>query len=360
MKTYSRSRTTLGALFLLSALILVTGGCGGKEQDVQTTAARPVKVITVGHTDVGRELEFPAVIRARESIELAFNVPGQVMEIPVIEGQPVEEGVLLARLDNREFKSRLDAAQAALELAERDFERFSGLSDSGAVPLAELDRKRAALQAARSELELARKSFEDTILTAPFDGVVSRRLVQRFGNVQAKEPVLVFQSIRPLDVVIHVPEPMVIKANYDRDNPPGAMVSFDGLPGVDLPVQFREVSTEADPETQTFAVAFTLEDTTGYTILPGMSAILKARQMGADASPDFQLPPLAVLTEPGGERFVYVYNPESGTVERRNVEVGRLGDEGLEITSGLSWGEQVVSAGVSRLSPGMAVRPQNP
>ncbi|MGC9450041.1 MAG: efflux RND transporter periplasmic adaptor subunit [Oceanipulchritudo sp.] len=342
---------------MLLALLFLSG-CGKETSTREEAVVRPVKILAITASDKGAPLEFPAVIRARNSVELAFNVPGQVTELPVIEGEPLAEGALLASLDNTEYKARLQAAQAALELSQTDFDRFNDLSKSGAVAIAELDQKRAALQAAKSDLELAQKSFEDTVLRAPFDGLVSRRLVQNFTNVQAKQPVMVFQSVRPLDVVIDVPEPMVIRSAYDKSEPPPTEVRFDSLPGIALPVFFREVSTEADPQTQTFQVAFSLEDTGEITVLPGMSAVLVAERAAVGGDPVYLLPPLAVTADTEGGRSVWIYDPATSEVAQREVEVGLLRDEGIEIISGLTEGDQVVVAGVAQLSPGMKVRPQ--
>lgn len=348
-----------GSLIALASA-LVLAGCGKDPAVGETAAARPVKVLTLTAADAGAPLEFSAVIRARNNVELAFNVPGQVTDLPVIEGEPVTEGALLAALDNTEYRARLEAAEAAMELAQVDFDRIRDLSESGAVAVAELDQRRAALQAAKSELELARKSFEDTVLRAPFDGVVSRRLVQRFTNIQAKQPVLVFQSLRPLDVVIDVPEPIVIRSVYDKSQPPKTVVRFDSLPGVEMPVVFREVSTEADPQTQTFQATFSLEETGEYTVLPGMSANLVAERRDTAESHAFLVPPLAVTANVEGGQQVWLFDPATGTVSPKTVGVGQLRDDGLEILSGLSEGDQIVVAGISQLTPGMRVRPQTP
>lgn len=352
-----------GSAFLACGLLaasLLLSGCGKKETAVEEPAARPVKLITLSASDAGAPLEFPAVIRARNTVQLAFNVPGQVTDLPVIEGKPVEEGTLLASLDNTEYKARLDAAEATLELAQTEFTRFSELAESGAVAIAEFDQKRAALQAAKSELELARKAYEDTFLRAPFDGVVGSRLIQRFTNVQAKQPVLVFQSLIPLDVLIDVPEPMVLRSSPGRKNAPRTAVRFDSLPDLELPVTFREVNMEADPQTQTFRVTFSLEDTGGFTVLPGMSAILIAERRATEGDAVYLLPPLSVMTDPDGARYVWLFDPEAGTVNKRDVQVGLLRDGGLEILGGLSAGDQVVVAGLSQLSPGLKVRPRIP
>jgi RND family efflux transporter MFP subunit len=346
--------TVLSTALLLSAV----PGCGKAPAEEAAPPARPVKLLTV--TPDGRQgaLELPAEIRARDSVELAFNVPGQVTELPALEGTPVEAGAMLASLDNSDYRARLLAAQAAHELAQAEFDRYSELVANGAVAVAELDHRKAALQSARSELELVRKQFDDTVLRAPFDGLVARRMVQRFANVQAKQPVLLFQSLSPLDVVIDVPEPLVLRTEPGRARSVEAVVRFENLPGVALPVTLREIKTEADPQTRTFQVVFALEDTGGLTVLPGMSAILEAHRDDLFGKEEiFLVPPLAVEGAADGHARVWVYDPQSGTVEPRPVEIGMLHDGGVEVRSGLKAGEQIVTAGISQLKAGMRVRP---
>lgn len=351
----SANRITLPVL-ILSAVLL--SACGPEKVAEVTEVARPVKLLTVTPAENTTPLEFPASIRARNSVELAFNVPGQVNEFPVLEGLPVQAGDFLASLDRTEYQARLLAAEAASQLAQVEFDRYTDLSASGAVAVAELDQKRAALQAAKSELDLIRKNFDDTVLRAPFDGVVSRRLVQRFANVQAKQGVLLFQALQPLDVVIDVPEPLVLRSTGGRESIPTAVVRFDAMNGVELPIELREVSTEADPQTQTFRIVFSLEDSGGYTVLPGMSAVLVAQRASAvDGSPVYVLPPLAVATQTDGTRYVWLFDPETSRVRQQPVEVGLLRNDGLEILGGLSTGDQIVVAGLSQLKPDMQVRP---
>jgi multidrug efflux pump subunit AcrA (membrane-fusion protein) len=155
---------------------------------------------------------------------------------------------------------------------------------------------------------------------------------------------MVYQSLRPLDVVIDVPEPLVIQSIYRKNEPPPTTVRHDSLPGVALPVEFREVSTEADPQTQTFQVTFSLEETGDYTVLPGMSVVLVAERVANGGTGIYILPPLAVTSSPEGAHEVWIYDPETGEVAPRSIEVGELRDDGLEVISGLSEGDKVVVA----------------
>jgi RND family efflux transporter MFP subunit len=348
------------ALLLAPGSILATS-CGKPDETPKQEVARPVRVLRVEPLEDGSPLAFPAVIRARKSIDLAFNVSGRVAELPVIEGMVVEEGGLLASLDGPDFLSRRDAARAAFELAQAEFDRYEKLANRGAVAAAEIDRRRAELQAARSELDLAEKALADTVLRAPFRGVVSQRIVSQFSNIQAKQPIVQFQALQPLDVVIDIPERLVIATRRNNDEAINAVVRFPTMDDLELPVTLREVGTNADPVTQTFRVVWSLDDTGEMIILPGMSATLVARRQANSGNGNdvFVLPPLSVVGSDSEEPFVWVFDEDSGSVGKRIVSVGGLREGGIEILSGLKTGDQVVVAGVSQLADGMSVRPMS-
>lgn len=344
-------------VFLLTGFILLSGGCGSEPAPVDTgSAVRPVKMVTIGTEDTSPTLKFPALIRARNTVDLAFDIPGRIQENNVRVGQKIEAGTLLASLDDAEYKARLAEARTAYQTAAQELRRFETLLTSGAVTASAVDQKRAVFASAEATLAVAEENLRKTKIHAPFDGVVAQRFVDSFSSVQAKQPVFRFQALTPLDVVIDVPEPTMLRAPRDRAEPE-AHVVFEALPGVELPVSFLEVSTEADPQTQTFEVVFALEDADGLTVLPGMTATLVVKVRGGDGKSPVILPPLAVVTSGQNDASVWVYDPETGQVNPRAVQVGPISEAGIEITEGLAAGDTVVVAGMSELEPGMTVRP---
>ena len=344
---------------LLLFLLLFTA-CGKREAapEASPSAARPVRLHTVRAADDTERMTFPAVLRARESVELAFDVPGVLQHLNVTEGRAVEEGTLLAALNPRDFESRVASARTAAELAASERDRFELLV--GSVSDAEIDRKRAAAATAAEDLNTALSALEKTEIHAPFDGVVSRRLVQNFSSIQAKQPILLFQALSPLDVVIDVPEPLILRVSPGTGEAVDATLRFESLPDQRFPVAFREIATVADPVTLTYAVVFTLDRPENRTVLPGMSATLDVEGI-LEAGGAVHLVPLrAVQSRPDGTAKVWVFNPDTQTVHARDVEVGQPDTEGVQILSGLENGEQIVTTGLSQLREGMTVREWTP
>jgi membrane fusion protein, multidrug efflux system len=303
-------------------------------------------------------LELPGTVQAAQRSELAFQVSGLMIERPVVAGQRVAAGELLAQLDPRDFENRLALEQARLDLAEAEFRRFSRLADSPASPVtrAEVDRKRAEFEIAQVRTEQARKNLQDTTLTAPFEGMVAALLVDNHEQIQVRQPVLQLEASDELEVVIDLPERVIHRfRDVGGDRPVGDVV-FAVLPERRYPVRLVEVATRADPVTQTFRVTLAMDRPTDVNLLPGMTATVYTR-------PDIytesvvRVPPSALLDAGSGRPSVWVVDPESYRIERRPVQLGETEAGLVTVLEGLQSGERIVSAGVDRLEEGKVIRP---
>ena len=354
------------AVLLLSVAL---AGCQQSAPPVEPAeVSRPAEILEVTAAALRADLRFPGRVRAVQRVELAFNVPGQIVELPVAEGEVVQAGALLARLDPAAYETALDVARAELDAATAEYERVRRLWEkSQAVARAEVDRKRTVMEVARSRFAAAQKDLDDTRLAAPFAGIVSRRLADTFQNVQAKEPVVSLQNPDALEIVIHVPERVV------RDEPRRAagFAVFDDLPDRRFPVTLASFTTEADPQTQTYEVVLGLTRPPDLRVLPGMAvevlpdtaASRSSPRPGtesddaADSAAPVLIPITAVAAAADGTPTVWVVDPESSRVSRRAIETGALQDADVAVLKGLAPGDRIVTAGVHSLRDGMRVHP---
>jgi multidrug efflux system membrane fusion protein len=204
---------------LMLAFLLATG-CEKKEEAVPKEVVRPVKVMTVAGSSSNIPLIFPGKTRANQRVDLSFKVPGPIVELPVEEGQKMKKGQLIARILPRDFKINLDAAKAKAVNAERQYERYKELYVRKQVSKADFDRYKAFRDVAAAQLEDARNALKDTYLKAPFDGIVAKRHVQNFEEVQAKQPIVFFQDNSKIEILVDVPENLIATIKQDKRSTP--------------------------------------------------------------------------------------------------------------------------------------------
>jgi RND family efflux transporter MFP subunit len=357
------------AVFLMSC---------GKTEKAAPVSVRPVKTFRVRAASGSPQLTLPATVRANRRVELAFKeVSGPLVELPIEgrEGEPVEKGELLARIDPEPYEIRLrnvqgmlKEAEAALMLAKREYERVLEIrrKDSGAVSAADIDRKREGLNAAegrirslKAEARDARNKVRHTELRAPFAGRVSRRWVDNFQQIQPTQPVLALEDLSQVELLIDVPENVMATADA-RDGAHGVSFSaqFPAAPGEQFPLALEEFATRADPATQTYQVVLKMAQPEGLNVITGMTATVTVTFDGQTAAHrGTRVPAIAVTADPDGAGYVWVVDRAAMKVHKRPVKVGAVaGSQEVDILEGLQGGEAVVVAGILKLREGMPVR----
>jgi RND family efflux transporter MFP subunit len=348
---YKRKR-----LIVCSSLLFFTflQGCGG-ESETKIEQIRPVKSILVVESSGDESRTLPGKVQSADKVDLSFQVSGPLVDLPIKRGQEIEKGQVLAKIDPRDFKSKLKAAEAQYKRAKADVERVRPLVKRNLVSKAEVGRFEAVYDVAGADLEQARKAFSDTSIVAPFSGAVADIFVENFQDVQAKEKILSLQNNRDLEIIVQVPEKEIVskgKNNFD------IQVYFEAVPGRNFEATIKEFSTEADPDTQTYEVILGIDSPEDINLLPGMSASVVATKRSAENDKkSLYVPVTAVFNDPGGkkEQYVWLVN-EAYTVSKQQVTVSALANGQIEIASGVKVGQRIVVAGVHYLVEGQQVK----
>jgi RND family efflux transporter MFP subunit len=343
------------ALFLLAA-------CGEAPPPEVVETTRPVKTLVVAGPIVGGVRRYPARIDAGSKAELAFRVPGKVQELRVKEGDRVEQGQVVAALDDKDFQIVVNDRQATFDNAQKNFNRARELIDKGHISKMDYDRLEAEAKSARAALDAARQDLDYTRLKAPFGGIVAKRYIEQFEEVQAKQPVLDLQDISLLEVKFDVPESQVRALRREQGDEQRlrqqipVSVAFDNLADKSFPLTFKEIATKADVQTQTFQVTYTMERVPGVSILPGMTANVTV-DMGRFTSGDevFSVPVSAIVGDYKLDPQAWVVDEGSMTVRPRSVKVGAMSGRDIQVLDGLKPGERIVVAGTPFLADGMKV-----
>lgn len=358
-------------LALATALLLplVTAACTGKEAEPEAPVLRPVRYEVVSASAAGASRTFAGQARAGLETTLSFKVGGTVAAPVAKVGDSVAKGAVIAHLDPKDLELKVKEAEAALARAEAEarnaaasYERVRGLYENQNASLSDLDRARAADESARAQvvstrnqLELARRQRSYAVLAAPEACRVAATYVDENENVAAGQRVALITCGEEMEVRVTVPEAVIGRI---RAGAP-ATVRCDALPRRSFRGRVTEVGVAATGDTPAYPVTVGLTET-DPAIRPGMACEAEVA-VGGNGN-EIRVPAAAVAEDRQGS-FVFVLETAedgtgagTGTVHRRPVTVGDLSDLGVAVPEGLSDGDRVVTAGVSRLSDGQRVR----
>ena len=363
MKLISRPNCTLFSIFLFASatfiifsLTISISGCGKKKEEVEVKeVVRSVKLLTVEGKSSKKEIKYPGRVRANKRVDLAFQVAGPLIELPAKEGQTVKKGDIVARILPRDFETEIAKAKARALDAEQQYQRYRDLYVKKQVSKADFDKYKSQADIAKARQKETEDTLSDTYLRAPFTGVIAKRYVENFEDVQAKEPIISIQDISEVEVLVDVPERVM--ATLKQDGKYAAVVEFAVAPGKEYPLTLKEYSTEADSRTQTYQITLLMTQPEDITVLPGMTAnVVGTTKSEQTEVSNITIPTAAVFADEAGNSRVWVVNRDTMTVHERQVETGSLtGASDISITSGLEPGETITVTGVTQLRENMKI-----
>ena len=333
------SRLTLVAVVILA-------GCGKHEEDgagpAASSPAVPVVVAPVSAQPLWDEEEVVGNVEAAQRAVLSAKVTGVIDAVKFAPGARVQRGTALATIDAREIKARLDSAMAAQDQAQKDFARIERLLQSGSSTRQEFDAATTRLRTADASLVEARTMLQYTEITAPFDGVVTRKLVEVGDLATPGKPLLEMENSSLLRFECEIPEALLDRVNMGSDLP----VRVDAA-GAELNGKISEIAPSASAGSRTFLVKLDLP----------AAEKLRAGQFGRVRVPVRERPALLVAESAVVRRgqIESVFVVEEGKARLRLVKSGRQMNGEIEILSGLSGGESVVVRDAHLLTDGVSV-----
>ena len=353
---------------ILTAMLLVA--CEREQKSVKQQP-RLVFAMRVADTSALMERTFPGRARAEKEVNRSFRVSGPLITFPVNVGDKVKQGDVLARIDPQDFEMALRTLEGQLgrevarrKRAQQDLTRVENIrkQDPGAISQTAIDKAlqvrdsaSANVRSLQASVQNAKDQLSYTYLKAPFDGIIVETYVENFETVVARQPVLRLLDPSSIEFVINVPENLISLAPYVEK----VTVTFDALPGVEIPATVSEIGKEASQATRTYPVTLLMNQPEDAEILPGMAgeASIVSRPPDDSELVGIQVPATAVFSGDDMDKsFVWVVDNGTKTLSRREVQIGQLSRFGVLIKSGLKANEWIAVKGVHTLKEGQQVR----
>ena len=398
-----RTLSSFHSLFLPVLLAIAAAGCGSgvtpeaRAESASETAAVTVETVAVVERNISRFVAVTGTLTAEEQADVSAEIAGRIVATPVERGTRVAEGGELVRIAETEVRAQAQEAEANVaqikarlgfaddapfqidrvpevanakaseDLAEAEFARARMLNERKLLSQADFDRSRTqaeatrrqydiarnnaeqqyqALLGAQARLTLARKAVADTVVRAPFAGVVEQRLVSVGDYVTRGTKIASVMRINPLRVELTVP------GRYLASVAPGRSVSLevDAYPGKTFNGLIRYVSPALKTDSRALIIEAAVPNGNGE-LRPGFFATAKIEQ--ASDTPALLVPAAAVRTVSGSAR-VYVVSA-AHTLEERIVTTGQTVGDLIEVTGGLARGETVAASNVGQLADGVRI-----
>jgi membrane fusion protein (multidrug efflux system) len=307
----------------------------------------PVEAAPVTVGPIQRRLTAVGSLRSNESVVIRPEIAGRIAAFKFDEGEPVTKGAPLVVLDDSVWRAQLEQAQAALELAQSNYERAVDLLKRKVGTSKTRDEALAELRADEAALELAKARLDKTVIRAPFDGVVGLRKVSVGDFVDVGKDIVNLEQIDPLKVDFRVAEVYVgaVKPGQKLD------VGVDAFVGDKFTGEVYAIDPLIDESGRSILLRARLPNP-DRRLRPGLFARIGLVLNERDQA--IQVPEQALVPQ-GQDQFVF--KVENGKAAFTKVEVGIRRDGMAEITGGLAPGDVVVTAGQLKLRDGVPVKP---
>ncbi|GAA0810291.1 efflux RND transporter periplasmic adaptor subunit [Colwellia asteriadis] len=350
----------------LLVITLLIGGCNEKTT-TNNTAVRPIAWTEVTLSTLEQVRVLSGIVAPVEATKLSFEVSGKIEGISVNLGDEVTKGQTLAFLNKRSFTLEQQSAQAKYEQAKvsladskSTYARYQQLLKQGVVSQSGFDNAKAtfennksAVDVAKAQLDITTKNLQDSILIAPYDAIITRRLFEPSQQITSGQSVFEIEGKHGLEIQIMVPETLIQELTRDAIIP----IKFPVLPQVKISGRISEIGTRAE-SANAFPVTVVLQGENPL-LRAGMSAEVEFMFAGKGRTghqgPSIRIPLTAIKAGLAQKTYVYVFNSREKIVEQREIKTENILNNQVYISAGLQPGDIIATAGVAFLRDGQQV-----
>ncbi|PKK89993.1 MAG: hypothetical protein CVV64_11750 [Candidatus Wallbacteria bacterium HGW-Wallbacteria-1] len=294
-------------------------------------------------------IELPGIVQAFAEVDVTARVGGEIVELNFTEGMKVENGAIIARIDERDYRIALDKAQSAYDLARLQYERLGNLQKKNAISTSTYDDAMANFKIAKANIESARIALERCTIKAPCSGLVDFRNPEVGEIVKSGDLVVRIIDISRVKVNVGIPEQDVDMVRRTSDIaflvPSLGDMTFNGI--------VHHISYSSDRKAAVFPMEIHVDNPDGR-LLPGMVAKARVIRRIYDSA---VLLPIYLVIAGDDEYFTFVM--EDGKAVRRTLRLGTMQAKWVHILEGLKPGDMVIEKGLRTVSQGFPVNVVN-
>lgn len=342
----------LGIFYCLSATLLLNS-CSEKVEE-QPEEIRPVKIITASFSNETLIDGFPGVSQGLSNSELSFRIDGPVTKFDVEVGQRFQKGQVIAQLDKRDYEIDLQAKQARYDQLLAENKRYASLLQKGSVSQNAYDQIVAQLAEANSQLMNAKNRLSDATITAPYDGVITKKSIENYDQVRAKQPIVDFENLSGIKIKFYISEYLSI----DTKSYESFKVTFNAYPNKSFKAKLLEIGRVS--ENAGYPVILLLDKSDipdDLQINAGMSCIIQITKKQVGNNNSVIGVPISSVFEQQTDNHASVWIVDANnTVQKQAITIINFLSNDMLAVDGIKEGDRIVTAGTNRLVEGQSVK----
>jgi membrane fusion protein, multidrug efflux system len=347
--------TLLFLLFLFGTIIGLSGTIKAEKERITSekmaavaTTRPPVNVVLldVTPTTMKDRINLPGVIEPWEKLNVLSKIHGTVVKVEVSEGDKVAKGQVIARIDPEDFRIAVDSARASYELASANYNRLASLFDQEIIAEAEFDKLKAQVKTSKAALDNAELMLARCTIKAPISGVIRRLDATEGLLLGVSDPVAEILQVDRVKAVVGIPESDVALVKNIKE----VNLTIQALGNRKVVGRYHFLANSPENGARLYRLELAI-DNENNLIMPGMFVRAQLVKRVID---DAVAVPLFTVIKREDQKFVFV--EENGVAKKQPVELGIMEDWLVQITKGLSPGDQVVVEGHRDIDDGFKLK----
>ncbi|HMB41299.1 MAG TPA: efflux RND transporter periplasmic adaptor subunit [Balneolaceae bacterium] len=330
-------------LFSLIAAVISLSACNGGNESVGSAdddvPVIPVEVSDVSRGNISAYYTNTATLDAEQEATIVSKVRGIIERLNVEEGDKVQAGQVIAKIEDDQYQIEADRAKATLDRLDNEFQRNRQLFERDLISAEVFQNSRFEYESQKATYDLAMLNLEHTSVRSPISGVISRRFVKAGNMVTTDQQLYQVTDFNPLQAILHIPEHEMSKIKKDQR----VELQVDAIPGEMFVGRVERTSPVVDAETGTFKVTIYVTETRDQ-LRPGMFARVK---IVYDTRQNTRMIPKSAVIAEDLAQSVYVV--KDSLAFKKNIQTGYTNGTNIEVIDGLEDGEIVVTIGQASL-----------
>jgi len=336
---------------LISTFLIV--GCGTQSDEKASKEAKFVKIYKVENQEKNTMLSFNGVVKEKSLTSLSFRVGGPLNHLKVNTGDNVKKGQLIASIDQRDYELQVHSTEVQYKQLSSEYKRYKVLDERNTVPQNTFEKIESNYLLAKTSYENTKNQLKDTELIAPVSGYIHEKFVENFQTIEPGQPIISIIDLSQTEIVVSIPESQLLKLNSTND-------SYVKIENAAIKMQEVKLLSRAEKTSEDglYEVKFVMQNTAGFKVLPGMSAVVRVYCKNVNQT-TLSIPNTSIFNRED-KSYVWIYNQESKSITKREIKIKKMLTNGMiEIRKGLKSSDLIISAGIHSLSENQKVKPLN-